>query len=484
MSHFFKYRTRDAVRADVAARGHSIRFADELGALARPLRVEGRTVGNRLAIHPMEGCDATSEGGPSDLTLRRFARFGAGGAKVVWGEAAAVVPEGRANPAQLVCRPENASGFAQIADVCRRAHRAAWGRDDDLLVGLQLTHSGRYSCARPVLAARDPLLDPRTVVDKTTGARADVAPLLADDDLERLLDRYVEAAGIAFQAGFDFVDLKQCHRYLLNELLAARARPGRFGGDFEGRTRFIRTLVARLRDEYPGGLIATRLNVYDGVPFVPGPDGVGVPAAYPAGIDADVAARSVWGARDDDPLATDLAEPVALVRALSALGVSMFNLSMGNPYACPHVLRPFDYAPVDGYRPPEHPLVGVDRHLRLTAEVQAALPDAVVIGSGYSWLQAFALDAAAATIEDRRATCVGLGRAALADPAFARAVLLGTPPDPKRTCRTFSYCTALMRAKHNDRGQFPAGCPPFDKEVYGPIWNDARAAEKADAERA
>ena len=105
---------------------------------------------------------------------------------------------------------------------CRRAHREAFGSDDDLVVGLQLTHSGRYSYRRPLIAFHDPLLDPRTVVDKATGSTVDASyPLLDDDYLKRLVDHYVVAARLAWRLGFQFVDLKQCHRYLLNELLAA-----------------------------------------------------------------------------------------------------------------------------------------------------------------------------------------------------------------------------------------------------------------------
>ena len=178
----------------------------------------------------------------------------------------------------------------------------------------------------------------------------------------------------------------------------------------------------------------------------------------------------------DDPFTPDLAEPIALIGQLRDLGVSLVNVSMGNPYTNPHVLRPFEYAPVDGYETPEHPMIGVDRHFRLAEAVQAAFPDLAIVGSGYSWLQAYLFQAGAANVADGRIGFVGVGRAALAQPDFGRHVLLGEALDPKRTCRTFSYCTALMRAKHNELGQFATGCPPFDKDVYGPIWDEAKKA--------
>ena len=475
MSRDFKYKTAAALAADARSRGlDAVRLQDDLAPLAQPIEVGGRRVGNRLAVQPMEGCDGTLDGAPGELTSRRYHRFGAGGAKLIWGEAAAVVPEARANPRQLVVDDDHAAGLAKLVADCRAAHRAEWGADADavLLIGLQLTHSGRYSHARPILAQHDPLLDPRTVIDKVTGATAGAdTPLLSDDALDRLQDRYATAAKVAFRVGFDFVDVKQCHRYLLNELLAARSRPGKYGGSFENRSRFILELVARLQAENPGGVLATRLNVFDGLPFhAVGANLPGVPDPFQTPV------RSTWGTRDDDPFTPDLTEPLALVGAMHRSGIQLLNVTMGNPYASPHLVRPFEYAPVDGYLSPEHPLIGVDRHFRLTAAIQRAYPNLPVVGSGYSWLQTFAFQAGAANVADGAVAFVGIGRGSLAQPDFGRHVLRGEPLDPKRICRTFSYCTALMRSKHHPLGQFPTGCPPFDKAAYAEIWDESRRA--------
>jgi NADPH2 dehydrogenase len=473
MSRYFKYKSSQALLADALRLGLDIQLSDELSCLFQPVTVAGRVVGNRLAIQPMEGCDAELDGSPGELTFRRFHRFGAGGAKLIWGEACAVVPEGRANPRQLVINPANAPALARLVRETRRAHVESNGHDDDLLVGLQLTHSGRYSFQRPILAQHDPLLDPRTIVDKATGSTAGPdSPLITDDELDHLQDRYLGAAKLAQEAGFDFIDVKQCHRYLLNELLAARSRPGKYGGSLENRTRFVREVVERIREVCPGLLIGTRLNVYDGIPYTKDKDGIGAPCRFTPPV------RSTWGTGTDNPASADLAEPLALIGMLRNLGVSLFNLSLGNPYASPHLLRPFEYPPPDGYETPEHPLIGVDRHFRLTAAVQAAYPDLAVVGSGYSWLQAYAFEAGAANVAAGRATFVGIGRGALTQPDFGRRLRRGEPLDRKRLCRTFSYCTALMRSKHNEMGQFATGCPPFDKEIYGPIWEEAQGTAR------
>ncbi|HZT82906.1 MAG TPA: NADH:flavin oxidoreductase [Gemmataceae bacterium] len=469
MARFFKFHTADELAAECRRLGLDLHFTDDLSPLFQPVSLGPLRAGNRLCIQPMEGCDGTPDGRPGELTFRRYRRFGAGGAKVIWGEATAVLDEGRANPRQLLLNDQTAADLERMLRECRQAHRDAFGNDNDLVVGLQLTHSGRYSYRRPLIAVHDPVLDPRTVADKATGRAVDATyPLLDDDSLRRLSDDYVAAARLAQRIGFDFVDVKQCHRYLLSELLAARTRPGPYGGSYANRTRLAREIISRIRDEVPGLAVATRLNVFDGVPYRKGADGVGEPCPWTPPV------RTAWGAQEDDPLQPDLEEPQRWVGELIAMGVAVVNVSMGNPYSNPHVIRPFEYPPPDGYETPEHPLIGVARHFRLAAALQQAFSTFPLVGSGYSYLQEFLFQAGAANVRDGRISLVGVGRAALPQPDFARQLMDQGRLDRKRVCRTFSYCTALMRAKHNELGQFATGCPPFDKEVYGPIWEQAR----------
>jgi len=472
MASYFKYKTLDDLWRDAERLGLPIELTDDLSPLARPVQIGPLRAGNSIAIQPMEGCDGTPDGRPDELTMRRYRRFGAGGAKIIWGEATAVVEEGRANSRQLLINDKTARSLAAMLAECRSAHREAFGSDADLVVGLQLTHSGRYSYQRPLIAFHDPLLDPRTFVDKARGqfVTGDY-PILSDDYLKQLEDHYVAAARLAFDIGFDFVDVKQCHRYLLSELLAARTRPGPYGGSLENRTRFVSNVIGKIRNAVPRAVVCSRVNVYDGVPYRRNDQtGVGEPYPFTPPV------RSSFGANEQQPLEADLTEPKLLLAMLSDLSVPMINVTMGNPYAVMHVTRPFEYPPVDGYETPEHPLAGVWRHFRLTGELQRACPDLVLVGSGYSWLQSFVFDAGAANIAAGACRVVGIGRAALPYPDSPRDALGSGAPglDRRRVCRTFSICTNLMRAKHNELGQFPTGCPPFDKEVYGPIWKEAR----------
>ena len=469
MAKFYKYKSPADVEAAAAEFGVELKLSGDFSPLFAPIEIGERTCGNRLAIQPMEGCDGTPEGLPTELTRRRYERFGAGGAKLVWGEATAIEDAGRMNPRQLLLDDANQSAIGEMLDLCRRSHAEECGTADDFLLGLQLTHSGRYSCRGPRIAVRDRLLDPRTINKRTGEPIPPDYPVLTDGELEGIVERYVEAARRCVAIGCDFVDLKQCHRYLLSELLTARDRPGKYGGPLENRVRLCRDIVREIRAACPGLLVFTRLNVHDGIPFVKDDEtGRGVPGP--------IEPPEVYGFGNaaGDPMREDLAEPIQVAKWMAEDGVSLLNLSCGNPYANPHLVRPAEKAPIDGYDAPEHPLLGVLRHFRVAAAVQAAVPEVPVMGSGYSWLQDFAMHAAAANVAAGDVALVGYGRGSLSHPDFARQLAEQGKLERRQVCRTFSYCTNLMRTKDHPWGQFPTGCPPFDKAAYGELWTEAK----------
>ena len=225
---------------------------------------------------PWRAATATRRAGPSELTWRRYERFARGGAKLVWFEATAVCREGRANPRQLWIHQGSVGDLARLLETIRRTHRERWGNDDDLIVPVQLTHSGRYSWPNRIIAAHNP------AVDRKTGVPAS-QPAIADGQLERLEDQFVEAARLALEAGFTAVDVKATHGYLACELLGAKTRAGRYGGPLENRARFLRNIIGKIRAAFGRRLlIAMRLGCYEGVPYVrDAATGIGVPMEYP-----------------------------------------------------------------------------------------------------------------------------------------------------------------------------------------------------------
>lgn len=419
--------------------------------LAQPLRLpaSGRRIGNRWCIQPMEGWDGTPDGKPSELTRRRWQRFGESGAKLIWGgEAVAVCAAGRANPNQLLINDANLGELAHLRRILVEAHTARWGAEG-LLVGLQLTHSGRFSRpenrVQPVILYHHPLLDRRMGLDASY-------PLISDAQLDDLIGDFVRAARLAQAAGFDFVDIKHCHGYLLHEMLSAVERPGRYGGTFENRARFLQQVVAGIRSEAPGLLIGVRLSAFDFIPFTAGEDGVGRPEAWPV---ERVYPYAFGG--DGSGTGIDLRETHQFLDLLESLGVELVNLTAGSPYYCPHIQRPALFPPSDGYQPPEDPLVGVARQVRVVRELKARHPNLIMIGSAYSYLQEWLPQVAQFTVRSGWVDAVGIGRMALSYPELCGDVLTGSPLRRKRICRTFSDCTTAPRLG------LVSGCYPLDE---------------------
>ncbi len=453
-------RTVDRFRARLDELGVSIPCDKELlsatdgSPLAQPKQIGELKIGNRWCIHPMEGWDTNRDGSPSDLTIRRWQRFGESGAKLIWGgEAAAVCASGRANPNQTLATASNEAGLRRLLSELQQAHRVSGQELDDLVVGLQLTHSGRFCKPHdhqrwePRIAYHHPLLDPKFNI-----APGDKSVVLSDDELESLIDDFVQAAKLAQRVGFQFVDVKACHGYLLHEMLSARQRPGRFGGDLAGRSRLMRTIIGRVRDECPGLAIGVRLSLFDTLPYQ-----VGAAEGVPMPWDLATPYEYGFGVSPSDPLQIDLTEPLELLGLLQAEGVSMVNLTCGSPYYNPHIQRPAIFPPSDGYQPPEDPLVGVARLLHATAEVKRHFPELPVVGSGYTYLQEFLPLVAQATVREQMVDFVGLGRMVLSYPGLPCDTLAGKQPVRKLVCRTFSDCTTAPR-----KGLI-SGCYPLDE---------------------
>jgi NADPH2 dehydrogenase len=447
-------KTAARFREHLTRAGIPLDFDDQLAPaaespLARPFALDGVRVGNRFCVLPMEGWDGTSDGRPSDLTTRRWHNFGAGGAKLIWGgEAVAVRQDGRANPNQLLLTPQNQKSIAGLRTTLIDAHRERFGSnaDADLFIGLQLTHSGRWS--RPTVFDRP---EPRAAVAHAVLDRRvpQGVPVLSDYDLDTLIVDFVTAARLAWDAGYQFVDIKACHGYLGHELLGARARPGRYGGSMENRLRFMRTIIEAIRAAVPGLLVAVRISAFDMVPFRKRPEGVGEPDPLGGSVDHGFGLTAPGGEAALD-------DAIAVLTALEQLDVRWICITAGSPYYNPHIQRPAAFPPLDGYLPPEDPLRGVARQIQATARLKARFPRLVFVGSAYSYLQEWLPNVGQHAVAHDLTDFVGLGRMVLSYPDLPADVLGGTPLRRKSICRTFSDCTTGPRLG------MVSGCYPLD----------------------
>lgn len=433
--------------------------------LAQPIEFNGKKIGNRFCIHPMEGWDGTVDGRPTDATIRRWKHFGLSGAKLIWGgEAVAVRHEGRANPNQLLINDHTKADLGLLRETLVAAHLEACGTADDLLIGLQLTHSGRFSRPNekkkpePRILYHHPFLDQRVGIDESY-------PVLTDGEIRGIIDDFKGAARLAHDLGFEFVDVKHCHGYLGHEFLSAHTREGDYGGSFENRTRFLREVTEGIRTVAPGMQIGVRLSAFDTVPYhpdidrnpsrtVPGKMGIGIPEVYREALPY----RWGFGVNNESPEEYDLSEPVRFLSLLKDLDIRLVNISGGSPYYNPHVQRPALYPPSDGYQPPEDPLIGVARQMEVTRFLKQNFPDLILVGTGYTYLQEFLPLVAQAAVREGWVDSIGLGRMVLSYPELPLDVISGRVLQHKRICRTFSDCTTAPR------NGLPSGCYPLDQE--------------------
>ena len=455
----------DEFRAYLAERGIDLVCDDTVLAgsdspLTQPLTVYGKTLGNRWTAHPMEGWDGTRDGHITEPMKRRWQRFGISGAKIVWGgEAMAVRYDGRANPNQLMIVDETEKELALLRDITLQAHKERYGSADDVYIGFQLTHSGRFSRPdgehAPRVAYRHPILDGRV------GGIED-ANVFTDDELKILVEDYVKAAVISHRVSADFVDVKCCHGYLLHEFLGAHTRPGMYGGSFENRTRLFREIVDGIRSEAPGLQIGVRLSAFDVCPFKPDPEktqgsrlGPGIPDNPPVPYEYGFAVNR------ECPTEFDLTEAVEFLKFLESLDITFVNLTAGSPYYCPHVQRPALMPPSDGYAPPEDPLAGVARQINAAAELKKQFPGMVLIGTGYTYLQEYLPHVAQHYLREGLIDSVGIGRMLLPYPDMLADATEGKELRNMQICRTISDCTT------GPRKGLPSGCYPLDDYYKG-----------------
>ena len=426
----FTYKSLDELKAKAESLKVHLPFSEDISVLAKPLAFGNVVLKNRLGIAPMEGADALPDGSPSRLTTRRYVREAEGGSGLIWFEAISIVPEGRSSAHQLMLTKDNLEQYKRFTEEIKEAGRKANGFAPYLV--MQANHSGRYSNPQgrpaPLIAYRHPEYEKLRPADDSC--------IVSDDYLKSLEEKFGEAALLAREAGFDAVDIKSCHGYLLAELNSAYNRPGQYGGSFENRTRLLRNGIAAAKAyETEDFLVTARIGIFDGF-------------AYPYG----------FGVKEEEGAVVNAEEPIRLIRSLyKDYGLPMVNLTMGNPYVSTHVTRPYDHGK---YVPDEHPLVGVARIINGIGAVKKAVPQMVISASGPSYLRQYSDLFAAGAIEEGLCDEMLFGRMSFANPGFANQIMKDGCMDVKKTCVACGKCGDLIRAGK------PTGCVVRDTETY------------------
>jgi 2,4-dienoyl-CoA reductase-like NADH-dependent reductase (Old Yellow Enzyme family) len=235
----FKFKSLKELEKKIEELDLDIPISQNLDVLKEDIKLGSRIIPNRLAVHPMEGTDANMDGSPGELTLRRYRRFAAGGAGLIWLEAVAASEDGRANEKQLLITESNLDSFRKLAVMMREEAKNKFGSEHNPYLAVQLNHSGRYGVNKHILFHHE-------LSDKSAGISPD-QEVMTDAELEQVEDNFLRASKLVKEAGFDAVDIKACHRYLFSEALAAHTREGKYGGSYENRTRLLKNTIKKVK---------------------------------------------------------------------------------------------------------------------------------------------------------------------------------------------------------------------------------------------
>jgi 2,4-dienoyl-CoA reductase-like NADH-dependent reductase (Old Yellow Enzyme family) len=386
--------------------------------LLSPIKIGTHTCENRFFSQPMECCDADAEGNPTDLTYRRYENLFRGEAGMVSLEAITITDKNRGRLNQLFIMPQNLPALTKFVDHLRKINPKT-------LFIFQLTHSGELS---------NPEFSKRLSVKPLPGFRADV---FTEDEFDKIMDDFILAAKITYDAGADGIDMKFCHGYLGSQILRPyNTRRWKYGGSWENRRQFALDLYERIRKAIPDEnfLIGSKISVWEG---------------FPGG----------FGTAGPDTPVIDLTEPIDLIQKLEERGAQYFIQSAGSP----SITISLTQADRD------HPYFAYLHQYFAKVFRENLKKETVVIGSNYSVFgtgknkleavnpeDAALLAYGAQNISRGYTDMIGLGRQSLADPLLPRKLREGRQEDIN-FCTTCDNCLELLIQ------QQPIGCCTYNK---------------------
>ncbi|MDO4605376.1 MAG: hypothetical protein Q4B23_05300 [Helcococcus sp.] len=414
---------------------YELSVSDNINCLMQEIKIGDKIIPNRILAHPMEGVDALNFS-PSNLTYRKYERIAKGGYGTIWVEATSVCEEGMSNDHQLLLNNETFEGFKKLNNLIKKKSKeSAFNREAYTI--LQLNHSGRYCNKNKKENAK--IATHREELDIKRNIEHD-RELISDEYLENLKIKYLNAAILAKKAGFDSVDIKSCHGYLVSELLGARDRNGKYGGKLENRFRFLLEVIDLIKTnkDCKGLDISVRLNASD---------------------------MTKNGFSTDDNLEPDLSETYKLVELLKQKGIKLISITLGNPYFIPNINKPYDLNNKENL---ESPLISCIRAIKIVKDLQMKYKDIFFVGIGFSWFRQYSVNLGEWMIENKFMTLLGFGRQSLAYPNLGNDLKHHGYINKSNSCITCNGCSNLKA------NFLPAGCVIRDSEIYGKYYKKIR----------
>jgi 2,4-dienoyl-CoA reductase-like NADH-dependent reductase (Old Yellow Enzyme family) len=391
---------------------------DKSEILLSPVKVGTHTSANRFFVQAMECTDADTEGNPTELTYQRYENLFKGEAGIVSLEAITITDKNRSRLNQLFIMPKNQPALTRFVAHLKKVNPKT-------IFVFQLTHSGELS---------NPEFSKRLSVKPLPGFTADV---FTEDEFERIMADFVQAARIAYDSGADGIDMKLCHGYLGSQILRPyNDRKWKYGGAWENRRQFAYDLYERIQKAVPDKnfLIGSKISAWEG---------------FPGG----------FGTAGPDTPVIDLSEPIDLIKGLEARGAQYFIQSAGSPSITISLTQADKNHPYFAYLHQYFAKVFRDNLKKETIVIGSNYS---VFGKGKSKLQAVnpedsALLAYGANNIARGFTdMVALGRQSLADPLLPLKLREGRQAE-------INFCLACDNCLELLIQQSPVGCCTYNK---------------------
>lgn len=209
---------------------------------------------NRVVVPPMASKTADSKGNATSATLEHYQRLSQSKAGLIFVEYSYIHLSGRGETNQLgVDSDDKIEALSQLSQIIHKS---------GALAGLQIVHVGGKSKTELTGSA---LMSPSGIIVPIKGWMPDPSVAMTETDIQNWERWFLEAAGRAFAAKFDFVELHAAHGYGLNQWLSpiTNQRQDLFGGSIQNRSRLLVNVIKKIKIQLPKLLVAVRLPAQD-----------------------------------------------------------------------------------------------------------------------------------------------------------------------------------------------------------------------------
>jgi 2,4-dienoyl-CoA reductase-like NADH-dependent reductase (Old Yellow Enzyme family) len=224
-------------------------------ALFEKSAIKSMQLKNRLVRSATVERMGDDKGLPTENLTRLYERLAKGGVGLIITGMAYVSADGKGFP-----KGQSGIDRDESVDAWRDLTRHVHGLGTGVKIAMQIAHAGRQT-TRAAIGVQP--MAPSAVKD---GSSFVTPREMTEDDIERTIEAFAQAARRVKESGFDAVQIHGGHGYLVNGFLNpyTNRRTDRWGGSLENRMRFVSEVYSRSRrlvgDEFP---ILIKISAYD-----------------------------------------------------------------------------------------------------------------------------------------------------------------------------------------------------------------------------